>query len=480
MDALVPRDAINPFRTPKDTLGDLDADVAAAVIAAAADVALVLDRDGVIRDLSYGGEGLSREEASGWIGRPWIDTVTSESRVKIEALLSDARARAAPRWRQVNHPSAGGADIPVRYSAVEIRENGRVVAIGRDLRALARLQQRLMDAQLAIERDYARLRQAETRYRLLFQVAAEAVLIVDTASGKVTDANPAAMSLLARGRKTLVGKPFIDLFDEANDNEVRAFLATVRAGGQPEAAQLRARGGGSEVSVTASLFRHENAMHMLVQIAAPQVRELAGVQNTRSALLQIVDSMPDGFVVTTLDGRILTANTSFLELAELAAEEQTLGEPINRWLGRSGVDLDVLLAKLLEHGFVRHFATVVRGEYGGTEEVELSAVAVRTGKQPCLGFTLRQVGGIARANMLKPQDVPRSAEELTQLVGRVSLRDLVRETTDMIERLYIEAALKMTGDNRASAAEMLGLSRQSLYVKLRRYGLGDLSQENGA
>ena len=58
------------------------------------------------------------------------------------------------------------------------------------------------------------------------------------------------------------------------------------------------------------------------------------------------------------------------------------------------------------------------------------------------------------------------------------LKDLVRETTDLIERLCIEAALELTGDNRASAAEMLGLSRQSLYVKLRRYGLGDLADND--
>ena len=31
----------------------------------------------------------------------------------------------------------------------------------------------------------------------------------------------------------------------------------------------------------------------------------------------------------------------------------------------------------------------------------------------------------------------------------------------------------MTGGNRASAAEMLGVSRQSLYVKLRRFGLAE-------
>jgi DNA-binding NtrC family response regulator len=47
----------------------------------------------------------------------------------------------------------------------------------------------------------------------------------------------------------------------------------------------------------------------------------------------------------------------------------------------------------------------------------------------------------------------------------------VGETVDTIERMCIEAALDLTHNNRASAAEMLGLSRQSLYVKLRRFGI---------
>ena len=62
----------------------------------------------------------------------------------------------------------------------------------------------------------------------------------------------------------------------------------------------------------------------------------------------------------------------------------------------------------------------------------------------------------------------------------VSLKELVRETTDLIERLCIEAALELTRDNRASAAEMLGLSRQSLYVKLRRFGLDNHATDDEA
>jgi DNA-binding NtrC family response regulator len=66
---------------------------------------------------------------------------------------------------------------------------------------------------------------------------------------------------------------------------------------------------------------------------------------------------------------------------------------------------------------------------------------------------------------------------MTELVGRMPLKDIVRETTDLIEQLCIEAALQLTGDNRASAAEMLGLSRQSLYIKLRRFDMVDGSIE---
>jgi transcriptional regulator PpsR len=128
---------------------------------------------------------------------------------------------------------------------------------------------------------------------------------------------------------------------------------------------------------------------------------------------------------------------------------------------------------------VRLFATTLRGEYGATADVEISAVTVMNGTGPCFGFAIRDIGTRVAMSGRTAGRAPRSVEQLTELIGQVPLKDLVREATDVIERLCIEAALELTGDNRASAAEMLGLSRQSLYVKLRRYGLGDLPAENG-
>jgi transcriptional regulator PpsR len=127
---------------------------------------------------------------------------------------------------------------------------------------------------------------------------------------------------------------------------------------------------------------------------------------------------------------------------------------------------------------VRLFATTLRSGLGAETEVEISAVSVPEGDAPCLAFSIRSVGRrLAPLAARVGRELPRSVDQLTELIGRVPLKDIVRETADVIERLCIEAALKLTGDNRASAAEMLGLSRQSLYVKLHRYGMGEREQD---
>lgn len=66
---------------------------------------------------------------------------------------------------------------------------------------------------------------------------------------------------------------------------------------------------------------------------------------------------------------------------------------------------------------------------------------------------------------------PSPADAGAKGVGQIPLRDLVRAQIDVFEKECIEATLKLTGNNRAAAAKVLGLSRQGLYDKLRRYGI---------
>lgn len=473
---------IGQFETPELFLANLDADAAASLITASADVVLVLDEAGVIRDLAFGSDDLLSHGYHDWLGKLWIDTVTVESRSKIETMLQEMGSSTGVKWRHVNHPSADGADLPLSYSVVPVRRHdrtgaGHTLAFGRDLRANVGLQQRLVNAQVSMERDYWRLRHVETRYRLLFQVASEAIVILDASSEKLEEANPAAYKILGeRARRS--GWTFAESLDAPSAAALSQLLTRLRASGRSDPMPVRFLDGIEDFVISVSLFRQENSTHFLVRLTPTQGTVHAGISNSKQLLLNAMESAPDALVVTDLGGRILAVNQAFLELVQLASEELVRGESLDKWLGRAGVDLNVLISNLRQSGAVRLFATTVRSEYGSTVEVEISAVSVPSDDQPCLGFTIRDVARRLSNDARSTRELPRSAGQMAELVGRVPLKDIVRETTDLIEQLCIESALELTGDNRASAAEMLGLSRQSLYVKLRRFGIGDAVAES--
>lgn len=444
------------------------------VIEAAADLALMVDSEGVIRDV-YLGSSFRQESGREWIGRPWAATVTRENREKISDLLAEAGSGGVSRFRQINQAFASGREAPVGFTAVRVGKAGEVVAIGRDLQALSTLQQRLVEAQQAMERDYWKLRQIETRYRLLFQRSSEAVVVVDAASLKTVDANPAAGEALGLPARDAVGRDFRSLLDAADREVVESHLNTVRTRGRADEVRVRAGPRRDPWRLSASLVRQDPSSLFLIHLRAPETNGASVVPQSASASLSLLRDAPDGFVVLSPDGSILSANRAFLDLAQLTAEDEVQGESISRWLGRPGADLTVLLTTLRTHGVVRLFSTSVRGEYGSVTEVELSAVAASEAEVPAIGIVVRDVGRRLARGPEGAAELSRAVEQLTGLVGRVGLRKLVGDTVALVERHFVEAALELTGDNRTAAAELLGLSRQSLYTKLRRYNLPHIS-----
>lgn len=491
------------LKAPRKALDGLAAETVAGLVTAAADIVLVLDRRGIIRDMAFGSEELASDLAGDWIGQPMGDVVSVDSQPKIALLLGEVDSPVPPP-RHANHPLPGGGSVAISWSLRRLDGSNQMLALGRDLRVLAGMQQRLIEAEQSLERDYSRLRMAEARYRLLLQSSAEPIVVVDLSTQKVVEANPMAARLLGEESRRIVGRPFAEQLDAVSGRALPEWFAALRAAGRAEPLRVRLAHERRECRLPALTFRQENSSHALLRLeavgsaTATQRRSSGqaeghadgladglgnGLSNGlanglakagasgRSRITEMFDRLPDALVVTDADGRILALNRAFIDIAQLATEEQALGESLERWFGRSGVDLGVLLANLRESGEVRLFATRLRGELGGSAEVEISATRLGAQDEPAFGFALRRRRA---AEGRSPRALTRSVEQLTELVGRVSLKELVRETTDVIERLCIEAALELTRDNRASAAEMLGLSRQSLYVKLRRYGLGDL------
>jgi transcriptional regulator PpsR len=474
MDTREPSKRVALVDANQSHLEHIDTATLARLLTAAADIALVIDRQGIIGDIALANEDMQRDGCIDWIGRRWIDTVANDSHQKIEEMLQSSTATSG-RWRQVNHLIPGRADLPIRYSAVQLGHSGQVMAIGRDMRGLATMQQRLVAAQQTMEREYSQLRHAETRYRLLFQVSGEAALILDADSNRIIESNRTACTLLDLTSQQLAGRCLSDFFDGKDQKSIQTLLAGAKNAADNDEITVRLAGTKIDVFFAMSPL-HQSTGHVLVRLTPTSANASAWLKS-RSSVFEVLDKLPDGFVVTDQDRRILTANPAFVDLTQQAIEAQVCGERIDRWVGRHPIDMAIVSNTLKEHGEVQNFSTIVRGEYGASTEVEITAVSVLADKQPCIGMTIRPLKRHPVAVASHRPATPSAVQQMAKLVGQVSMSELVQESTEMIERLCIEAALERTGDNRASAAELLGLSRQALYTKLHRYRLAGFGSD---
>ncbi len=462
----------NPFGQAAELFDSMDADAAMKLAMVAGDITLILDDTGTVLDAAFDHDHFSG--LGNLTGQNWIETVTVESRPKIMEMLAAARRGEVQHWRQVNHIIENG-DIPIRYVVVPVNGGEHRIAFGRDLREAAKLQQRLLQVQQSLERDYMQLRQLETRYRMVFESSQEPVVIIDAAGHRVREVNPAAEALFGARQGGLIGKKLLSLFDRKSRDDVLTLIGAAQAAGSVAPSSVTLAKGSTPATLAASSFTQDRERYLLLRCSTDQG---APVKRDAKALPDLVERMPDAFLVADHDMKLVSANAAFVEMVRAGSLDHVRGRHLSEWVGRPSIDLELIEKQIDQHGAARNVSTILRArDEDAGEQVELSAV--KTGSDtPLYGFVIRPIARRLRDLPPGSADMPRSVEQLTDLVGRMSLKDIVRESTDLIERLCIEAALSYTSDNRASAAEILGLSRQSLYSKLHRHGLGNLTGEN--
>jgi len=123
-------------------------------------------------------------------------------------------------------------------------------------------------------------------------------------------------------------------------------------------------------------------------------------------------------------------------------------------------------------GRMRNYATKIAGDYGSPRPVDMSVTRLTAGLKTVFAFVIRDASRMdseTTTSAATPTD--ETMRSVVELVGSATLKDIVSETTNVVEKMCIETAVRLTMNNRVAAAEMLGLSRQSLYVKLRKYDL---------
>ena len=449
--------------------------LAEAFVSLASDIALVLDADGVVLNVVQSSAPLA-PSADQWVGRAWVDTVTGDTRAKVGLLLKDVASTGFARRREVNHPSSTGVDIPVAYTAMRLGERGPVLVVGRDLRAVAAIQQRFVDVQREMERGYWRTRQSEARYRLLFQVANDAVLVVDARSLRILQANQAAALLFDMAIAQLEGRPVTFGFEHRSRGAVEELLSTSRQLGQPAEIRARLNGKVTTTHVAATPFRADDTIRLLVRVRPVDAPESPADRS--ATLARLVDAASDSIVVTDSSGRILAANPAFLNLAQVDAEVEVKGRSLQDWIVGADDLLEVLIPRVRREGITRRSAARLRRPEAQPAAVEVSAALLTEGDQECIGFTIHALGHAAAARAAEPVEMLGAAvERIAARLGELALPEVLREVAALVERHVIDAAARRC-DGAAATAGALGISGASLSRRRRRLAGGRGAPQN--
>lgn len=449
----------------------IDPELLSEIVSTSADISLLISGDWRVSGVMVNPAHPAFGALDDWVGRPVSEFVTDESYEKlVKRLDAITKPKARSLTVEINHVGPALSEFPVRYSMHCIGKDKTVLMMGRDMRPVAEMQQQLVMAQFALERDYETQREMDTRYRVLMEATRDAVILVAMNSGRISDLNSTAAMLLGGTRQDLVGAAIAQEFEGRRRGEFLESLSNIASADAVSPVELVARRSQRKVRVIPKLFRAAGERLMLCRIESPEVANAAATK-TNEQLERLFHEGVDGVVLLDNDGVINAANDAFLKLTDSTHLSSVRGRSLADFLARGGVDLRVLLDNARRARQLRMYATRILSEFKGEISVEISVTYLSDHPEPGFGLIIRDA---SRSDVLRKPGFTANDEGMRgvmELVGSSPLKDIVAETTDVVEKMCIQTAVDLTRNNRVAAAEMLGLSRQSLYVKLRKYGL---------
>ncbi len=468
-------------------LADFAPQLAQTFVSIASDIALVIDADGVIRHMAVGADPIPGSTAQ-WVGRPWAETVSGGTRDKIGELLAEAESAGVTRRREVFHSAPDGQNVPVSYSAIKLGPNGPVLAVGRDLGTVAAIKQQFLVAQRELEQDYWKLRQTESRYKQLFQVATDAVMVVDAETLAIVEANRAANDLFGGNQVTLVGQGATVGILRAERLGVEELLVMARSSGRPGEIRVHALAQGgldnplyaTVIDISATPFRAGDKMLLLVRARATKV---SSEPSSATRLSDFVEQTPDAVTIADSSGRVLMANPAFVALCQLPLGSEThkvVGRSLIELLGDPQHTLISILTEAKSNGLSEQRPATIGLTNASRFDVEVSAALLAEGDQECIGLTLRRIDQRAIRDLSgHPDSEPASklasaVSDLVAQIGQTSLPDLVAAINDAAERHIIELALSQSHGEHQLAAEILGIDGVALWQRIHYLGVGML------
>jgi len=226
------------------------------------------------------------------------ESVVDPTDPRLPGALEERRQRGCFRG-ELNWRRKDGSRIPVEITSSIFRDTKgqeRTIIVGRDIADRKRMEEEL--------------RQSEEKYRLLFELESDALLLIDDESLQILDANSAAIALYKYSREELLTKKVLDLSAEPEKSlqAIKQRVARI-----PLRYHLKKDGSLFPAEITRTDFQWQGtAVHIAaVRDISSRVEAEKDLHETRELLMSILDNSPALIYVNTLDNRYRMVNKAW-------------------------------------------------------------------------------------------------------------------------------------------------------------------------
>jgi diguanylate cyclase (GGDEF)-like protein/PAS domain S-box-containing protein len=157
----------------------------------------------------------------------------------------------------------------------------------------------------------ASVRGTEERYRLLFDSAADAIVMVDEDTGRILDVNRLASVWTGRDHGELLGDRFVHLFTQTSEGQMAGHAATNIL--------LGSDGGNRPVETQSSLVTWGN--RTVRQALIRDISERVAIEQERRVAAEALASIAEGVIIADADRRVISTNAAHNEITGFTPQD---------------------------------------------------------------------------------------------------------------------------------------------------------------
>lgn len=436
------------------------------------DIYIILDFEGKIEEIEVF-ERLSKKNIIIDTNKKNIfDIITDESVPKIKKYINlvSKSKKELPKFIEINHLSKDKLNsYPISYSLKKIDKNF-LIMIGKDLQEISEIQRKLVSSQLQLEKEYEKYKEFDTKYKILLNHSDEAIIIFDKNNGNIKDINIQAKKML---KIQLNDKKTLNFFNLLKNSKNKKFREGIISHSKTSSTFKVRTKKNKKLILKPIIFRTGNELVILCKIKAN--KKLRKISNNFSEnISHFYNFSPDSIVFLTEKGVILDANDSLIQICNVTSLNDLVGKSFSDLIEKGTTDLNIICEETLKQGKIKNFQCRLITAQGLPFNTNIATCSIQSEKKKIIVISIRIENNIDKNS----NQSEKNNENLLSLVGSAPLKTLVSESSDVVEKICIETALKITRNNKAAAADLLEISRQSLYVKLEKYNLFEKNKLN--